>query len=403
MGKKLLIYTFGGFYITDGVSVFSNTPVRNNKMWGVLKYLIAYRGKPVLAEKLMDVFWPEEDCANPAKSLRDVIYRLRKTLLSYGGDQPYIIFAYDSYYWNPKVDCYIDVVEFEKLLQSAQDLTKDDAELEELYTQAIDLYRGTFLNDATPELWIANFENYYRRLYLQAVFDLAKLYEKRWAHDDIVLLYDKALEIEPHEETLYIQQIRALIDNGEYAHAKRQYKQIEKILLREFGAKPSNELAQLNIKIDKSTTKAANNLTLIKNQLEQEIVRKNAIFCGFETFRQIYSFDKRSEERIQFPVFLGLITVSFRPEYAGSEDDMKYMMKTLRTIILRTLRRGDIISQYSANQFIFMLTTTDDKGAQIALNRIQQLFENEFAADRFILETQISPIGKGDEEIFSAM
>ena len=399
LGALLTISTFGKFKISDGAHDSTEATSRQSKTWSVLKYLIALYGKPVPAERLADMLWSDYDYDDPAKMLRQIIYRLRKMLASYGGNQQYIIFERGNYSWNQEVDCWIDVLEFNKLLGQARDNSKSVEDRIELYNAAINLYEGPFLGDSISELWALSFTDYYRRLFLQAVRELSDLYEAEYMLDEIVLLYDKAITCEPYEEPLYIRQIQTLINNGEYAHARQRYRVIERILMREFGTTPSQNLERLSYEIDKATVNEPGSFEDISQLLEAGNVKRGAFFCGPEAFRQIYILDKRSEERIQFPVFLALLTYKQSPGTLRADEDndergLKEAMKTLRQVLVSSLRNGDVIAQYSKCQYILMLTALDREGGLTALRRMKYLFENKYGKEKGIIEYQLSPIGK---------
>ena len=401
MSARMKIYTFGRFQVTGDARETADTISKQSKMWSVLKYLIAFYGKPVPADRLSDIIWPEGDYNDPAKMLRQVIYRLRKALSVYGPGKSHIIFQNGNYSWNREVECWIDVLEFNKLLDEARDITKSVDDRIPLYTAAISLYNGPFLADSSTEIWTLSFTDYYRRLFLQAVHELADLYEEEIMLDEIVLLCDKAIASEPYEEPLYIRQIQTLIDNGEYAHARQQYRYFEKILMREFGIKPSQNLERLSYEIDRATENEPGNFEEIAQLLEDGNKKRGAFFCGPETFRQIYVLDKRSEERIQFPVFLSLITIILPPdlEEEKRESELKSGMKALRSVLVNSLRNGDVIAQFSKSQFILMLTALDENGGLTALRRMKYLFEGKFGKNRGKVEYQLSPIGKESPDI----
>lgn len=401
MEKQLKIHTFGRFQISDGDRDFTDATSSKSKVWSVLKYLIAYYGKPVSADRLADILWSEEDTEDPAKLLRDIIYRLRKTLAAYGGDHPYITFSQGNYLWNPDIDCWIDFQEFDKLLSSARKADLPAEERITLYHKAIDLYNGPFLRDSAVEIWTLTFTDFYRRLFLQAVNELADLYDNEFMLDEIVMLFDKAIAIEPYEEPLYIRQIQTLVSNGEYAYARQQFKRFEKILLREFGTKPSHNLERLSFEIDKATINQNGSFEEITQHLEEATKKQGAFFCGPETFRQIYNLDKRSDERIHFPVYFVLITYNL-PE--GTTDDakdseLKGSMKALRQVLLQTLRNGDIVAQYSKSQFMLMLTVLNNDGGAAAMRRIKFLFEKKVGKGKGDFVYHLSPIGREDSGI----
>jgi len=376
--SKLKVKTFGGFDIFFGNHALSDKIIRRGKAWITLKFLIANYKRSVSTEELIDMLWGDSDsCDDPLNSLKNIVYRLRKTLAEYNKDIQYIGFSQGMYSWNPSVKCEIDAAEFEILLNKARDDSTDIEERIELYKETLSLYGGEFLRGEGNEIWLINFTNYYRRLYLNAINELAAIYEQQVAFEEIALLYDEAIKIEPYEEAFYTQQIRILINIGDYILAKRQYQNIEKLLRRDFGAQPSPELRNLYLEIGKTADSNHINLTQIKTTLDNNLDNKSAIFCGPETFKRIYCYDKHLDERIQFPVILGLVSVQFGDENFMDSNESRTIMKTLRQIMVRTLRQCDIICQYSTNQFVLMLTAADVENKMSALNRIQRLFNNE--------------------------
>ena len=396
LSTRLRIYTFGRFQVAGETHESVDAISKQSKMWSVLKYLIAFHGKTVPVERLYDIIWPEGNISNTDRMLRQIVYRLRKTLAVYGEGKPFVLYHSGNYSWNQHTECWIDVLEFNRLLGLARDASKPWEERAALYNETIDLYEGPFLGDSSTEIWTLPFSDYYRRLFLQAVNELADIYDSKAMLDEIVLLYDKAIASEPHEEPLYIRQIQTLIINGEYAHAKQQYRYFEKIMMQDLGIKPSQNLERLYYEIDKATINEPGNFEEITQLLEEGNKKQGAFFCGPETFRQIYILDKRSEERIQFPVFLSLITVTLSPdtEKSSMERELKDAMRILRQVLLSSLRNGDVIAQYSKSQFILMITALDEKGGQAALYRMKYLFESRFGKDRGAMDYQLSPIGK---------
>jgi DNA-binding SARP family transcriptional activator len=396
LSRQLRFYTFGRFQISDGASDFTEATNNKGKAWSVLKYLIAYYGKPVPVARLAEAIWTGKATGDPSRILCNTIYRLRKALIAYGGDQQYILHSHGSYLWNPEIDCWVDFLEFDKLLGQARDAKNSYEERIALYNAALDIYAGPFLRDSFVETWMLTLTDYYRRLFLQATDELADLYEEESAFDDVVLLYDKAIAIEPFEEPLYVRQILTLVNNGEYEHARLQYRLFEKILMREFGTKPSKNLERLYFDIDKASMNQTSSLEEITQLLEEGNKKKGAFFCGPETFRQIYIFDKRSEERVNYLVFLALITFKLRPgvDESQKESELKHAMRELRKTLLRSLRNGDVIAQHSNCQYIIMLTVMNDNGGLIALRRMKYLFENKYGKNLGTFEFYLTPVGK---------
>lgn len=386
--SEIIICTLGGFDIFFGDVALSDTSIRRGKAWIALKFLIAHYKRSVSTEELISTLWADNDCVDPLNSLKNIIYRLRKLLAEYNRNIQYISFFQGMYSWNPNVKWTIDVADFENFIGKARDGSESIENRIIFYKEALALYRGEFLRGEGNELWLMNFINYYRRLYLSAINELAKLYEQYAAFEEIAFLYSEAVKIEPYEESLYICLIQTLINIGDYTSAKQQYQNIERLLKKDFDASPSLELQSLLLEIGRSSTNLSVDLSQLKINLDNDIVQKNAIFCGPETFRRIYSYDKYLDERVQFPVILGLVTIQFDNDSSDNDNRLREVTKTLRQIMIRTLRQCDIICQYSANQFVLMLTGSDKNHKMTSLNRIGRLFNNELNSKGVTLHLQ---------------
>lgn len=395
LNKQLRINTFGSFQVSADDHVYYDTTSRKSKVYNVLSYMVVFGGQPIPAETLAEVLWPDEEVDDPVNELRDIIIALNKSLASFCGEQQYVMCDSNCYSWNQNIDVRIDYKEFVMILESARDTSKPFSERSTLYNAAIDLYRGPFLVDSAIGKWALRLTDHYRRLFLQAVDEVAELYRGESMLEEIIILYGKALASEPFEEQLYIKQIKAMINNGDYSRAQQQYRFYERILKREFGARPSRDMQQLWRDIDRATTIKAGSLDDVTRTLAPENGSRGASFCDSDTFRRIYLMDRRSEERIDFPVFLALITYSLSPntsEYV-KDSKLKTAMKTMRQVLVSSLRTGDVVSQYSNCQFIVMLTVINADGGKSALRRMEGLFDSALLEDKGIINYNLSPIG----------
>jgi len=395
----LHIRTFGGLNISYGEKM-SLVTGRNTKMWELLKYVLACYPNPVTIDKLIEAVWPD-DSANddPAKNIRDIVYRLRRVLSRYGGEENYILFTNGCYIWNRASNCYIDFVEFNKYLREAEEPGKSDEERIASYNAVISLYQGEFMGEkwSVMETWAANFVSFYRRLFLQAVDSLGYLYENRLDYESVISLYNRTILVEPYEESLYTRQIQVLIKNGEYALAKRQYRQIEKFFLKEFQIAPSQTLQRLYEEAIKADIRRPVALSKIKERFDESNVHSGPILCAPDTFRHIYRFGKRADERVPIPVFLGKMTLLSDGTQEFSKIEYEQAMKTTLRILLENLRKGDIVCRYSSNQFLLMLTTKNTRIVNEGLNRIDELFGKEAMSSHFSVETEIVRISEIEE------
>ena len=390
---RVVIQTLGRFSVSIDGHPLPGSSVRRSKVWTALKYMIAHYKRPVSSEELIDVLWPDQDCSDPSNSLKSVIYQLRKMLSDCGGEFRYVVYSQGLYSWNPAVDISADAAVFENTLLTARETCGENIENRAaLLRKAIGIYRGEYLSGEAGELWLMNFRNYFRRLFLGAVHELADILKLQSEFEEAVLLLGEAIEAEPYEELLYSRQIELLILIGEYAHAKRQYKSIERLLRKEFDAEPSAEFKGLWHDIAKTAESRSADLDEVKTDLESN-VKNNAILCGPETFKRIYSYHRYLNQRIQMPAFLGMMSIALIASSKEQDEAMRDVTKALRRIMLRTLRACDVICQYSADRFVLMITGAEEKHKMAPLIRIQKLYEKEDCSNGVTLSMQVADVG----------
>ena len=393
---KVMIQTFGGLKLSVGNKSISDASSRRSKTWTVLKYMIAHYKRLVSPEELIDVLWPYQDCSDPYNSLNHVIYRLRRLLSDCAGGIQCIIFSQGMYSWNRDLKLEIDAAEFEDTLIETRASSCGVDERAVLMKKAVSIYAGEYLLGETGELWLTNFRNYYRNLFLGAVKELADMQKQKSAYEEAVMLFDDAIKIEPYEESLYALQIELLISIGDYARARQQYKAIEKLLKKDLFAEPSPELKGLWQEIVNATDVRNASLRELKTHLDSN-AKKGAILCGPETFKRIYSYYVYLYERIQLPAFLCMLSVDCSRLPDDGKADLHAGMKTLRQIMLRSLRASDIICQYSPGQFVIMITGAAKEQDTAPLKRIKKTFEKESDAT---LSVQVMSINDGASKVF---
>jgi len=395
MSDVLTITTLGYFMVRLGDTIISSDSARSQKVWKVFKRLITSRHKMVTVESLIETLWPEDEPLDPQKSLYTLISRLRKILTPDGVERHYILYQHNSYQWNPQIPIVLDVAIFEQLLKNAEGVRSDEEKLP-LLKQAVELYTGDYLPESTSEIWALSMSNFYKRLYLRAVTDLSDIYSRQGNLDDMIRLCSSAISNEPYEESIHERLIQALFINGEIAAAQQHYNRYTDLILREFGAEPSEEFRTLFRGIWDQDAESYD-LTAIKAKLDSDLGRNGAYFCTSDIFNQFYLFDKRADERMKFPVFLALITVTSERKFSNdSSAEIKFLksvMITLRQCLMRTLRRGDVVSQYSKNQFLLMLSAYLPQDAETALSRVNRMFTTEYKGEPAAIDFSLSQIG----------
>ena len=67
-------------------------------------------------------------------------------------------------------------------------------------------------------------------------------------------------------------------------------------------------------------------------------------------------------------------------------------MVLLRQVTVDSLRRGDVISQYSQSQLVLLLTTLTLEDCELALSRIRHSFNQQYQGSSVLLLSTVEPV-----------
>lgn len=367
----LTVNSLGKFQITDGNVVVGDEELRSNMLSKLLLYVLLYRDKTLTIEDITTAVWQDEEIENPAGALKNLMYRLRKTLAKYFGNQDFILTNRGSYRWNPQVSVNFDIEQFDKLMNEAkQENSLEKSEV--LYEQAIALYQGDFMVRLTDMHWILTLHTYYHSLCLSCVKALSEIYLKLERYENLEKICTDALKLESGDEELYCYQIEARMRCGKVNLAMESYEKAREIMEKELGVRKTTILNKVYDELMKiSKGGSSYNIEEIKEDIE-ESDPTGVFMCGYPIFKEIYHLEARKSTRSEEPENLVLLTVQAReieePAVAGFR--VKQVMAGLEETIGECLRVGDVAAKYSDTQFILLLPTCTQELAMLVANRI---------------------------------
>lgn len=389
----LTVNTFGNFQITDGDAVINDNNLNSIMLSKLLMYILLYRDKTLSTEDIVADIWREEEVENPNGALKNLIYRLRKILNKYFGDGDFIVTNRGSYKWNDDVEVVLDNEVFEKLISEAKlDNVYDNAIKK--YEQAVELYKGLFLNKLIDLHWIMTLNTYYHSMYLSAVKALAELYIKTEQYEKLELLCTQAIHLESGDEQLYCYQIEARMRSGKISLALDSYEKAREIMEKELGVRKTtvlNKVYQELLSMNKGS------IQYNINEIHDDIVEENpsgVFMCGYPIFKEIYHLESRKVIRSGEPENLVLLTLENKNDDEPvelSEYRIKYAMIAIEKTLKDCLRVGDVAAKYSESQFIILLPTCTRDLALSVANRIIDLFykkDEKFKNIRVVIDVE---------------
>ena len=392
MKSNYEITMFGEFTITNGKEIITDQANRSKKVWTLLEYLIVHRERSVTQKELVELLWPGNDTKDPINTLKVLMHRVRSLLDELGKDSGKKLIYYKSgaYGWNDELKCSVDTEQFENALNNAEEM--EGTKKLEYLLHAVKLYAGDFLQKNGSEPWIMQLSGQYRNKFLQAASETCMILLETGENEELISVCKHVNKLCPYEEEFYIYLLKALVRTQQIDKAQEEYRRISELFFREFGITPSDELTAIYKEVIETSHMPEMNLEIIKEKLVEEPTA-GSFYCEFEFFKTIYRLEARSAARTGQSVYIGLMTVmNAEGDDLPNQKTMNRVMDALHDTIRRTLRRGDIFTRYSLNQYLIMLPTTTYETSNMVMERIRKAFRREFPNTPVSVRCSTTPI-----------
>lgn len=365
---KLQFYTLGRFEIYKKDKGFYNISGRSTKLWYLFKYLLLNKGKGIPPETILENLLPNEDYENPKNTLQNIVYRLRKLLAReefFNNCSCNILFNNGCYSLYFSDDVFLDTDFFEEYINKAESLKQvmPDKAIE-YYETALNLYCGDYFPELVYEDWVIPKRNYYRRLYIQSVLELVKLYQQKKDYDKCIKICEQAIQVESYEEDLHIRFMENLIAKGRVKEAQNHYELYTSILYKQFGIKPTAELQQVYKLLKNNGAELNGKVPALAENCSMDENAAGAFYCDRSIFNSIFILEKRRSERTGNIVFVVSVTVN------ESTD----VFNDFRKSLVKSLRKGDVVTTWEGNVILVLLPRMEYKQIITIMDRIINQF-----------------------------
>ncbi|MGI5876801.1 MAG: diguanylate cyclase domain-containing protein [Dethiobacteria bacterium] len=124
--------------------------------------------------------------------------------------------------------------------------------------------------------------------------------------------------------------------------------------------------------------------------LKESNKNQKVLLCKPDTFRFLCKLEMRRMERGNgLPVaYTGLLFLVCNDPQLQIEE----VMEKFQQVLLGALRRSDVISRWSENQFVLFFPGLDLEGAEKVMQRIEGIFKETFYAGEVSLYSSINPL-----------
>ncbi len=227
----LKILTLGQFEVQRDGQPLEFSRKTPKKTLALLKAIIAFGGRNVREQLLLDTFWSDEEGDVAVRSLTAALHRLRSLL----GDND----AIQQLGGKLSLDItrvWVDAWAFEKL---TSDSSPCDAE------QLLGLYRGGFLAEDEGEPWPVTMRERLRGKFIHALGEVARRIELEGRYEQAVECYLRGLDADPAIEGFYQGLMRCYARLDRKSEAIAAYQRLKKMLSILLALKPSASTEKL--------------------------------------------------------------------------------------------------------------------------------------------------------------
>ncbi len=238
---QLKIHTFGRFVlIKDGEPVTFRGKAQKRPI-EMLKAIIAFGGREVSEERLVDALWPDAEGDLGHQTFNTTLHRLRKIIgkemIQVNGGRVTL----DS------SRCWVDVWAFERLLGEAEpgwrsEDPKQQKEAASLTEKAMSMNFAPFLQADMEMEWTIMLRERLQSKFLRNISRLGNYLVEKGETEKALEIFQKGVEMAPMIEEFYHQIMLCQVSLGRPAEARNTYQQCHRVLLSGEGLEPSEKI-----------------------------------------------------------------------------------------------------------------------------------------------------------------
>jgi DNA-binding SARP family transcriptional activator/CheY-like chemotaxis protein len=241
----LRLNSLGTFEVWIGDHRLPETAWRTSRSRFLLAQLAARVGRPVLAEVLIEQFWPAAKPESGKKNLSQTVSDLRKVMAEGGFElaDELVVRKHELVSLNSELPIWYDLDAFcEALGKGRVALESGGArEAHQQLRRAYALIRGDYLEDCSME-WVLPQRRELERQSLECCELLARSCQKLELYPELLEVANRVLERDPCYQAMHLLIMEAYTASGRPESALRQFERATAALKVELGVEPSTDL-----------------------------------------------------------------------------------------------------------------------------------------------------------------
>lgn len=368
--QALRVQMLGEFKIYFGNEEISLGKISVSKTIELFQLLMLHIKDGIPKKEIMETLYKWEAVENENRSMNNLIYRLKQQLKDVGIEQEEYISIDDGICrWVCELPLEVDLYVFKERLSQASQL--EGEEKLNVLRSAFALYKEELLSNVHGKVWLLEEREQLKELYISCIKQLTELLKEREEYEELLRVYLKAAEIYPFdgwESGL----IDCLQRKGQYKEAYELYQNTIQHYTDGLGVTLSDDalsnLSEMAVKIRREHGCIED----IQDTISERQEKSGAFYCAYPSFIDVYRYTSRIMERSGESAFFMMCSVIYF-DYAGRKSPNAGDI--LCDAIGKALRKGDIYSRYSKDQFVIILRGAQFENCAMIFERIRKHFK----------------------------
>ena len=364
------VETFGGLAVWLDDQPLVRHGKRINKNLELLALLAINGRAPLSNEALAGLLWTGEESHNPAGTLKNAAYSLRRLLEQRGAGRELITVEDKQYRLASDLVLEVDLWRAGQLAEQAVN-QPDPARALEAWQELDGIYCGDFLPQLADRPWVAGQASLVRSGWLAAARRAAALLldgPERTGARQALAVCAEALLIFPDDMGLQIIRFAAMQRLNMKAAVRSQYPLLAERLMERQGQAPPARLRAIHQWATEGESRGREEMLRIRQKLANH--EKNAppgpYFCEYDQLPMLYAMARRQAARNGQTTVLLLVSAESQPGSAAAGPDQK-----LRFLLSQTLRRDDVCCRYGHDQYLALLMLADPAHTDAVEHRLR--------------------------------
>jgi DNA-binding SARP family transcriptional activator len=237
----LKIHTLGRFSVHIDERPLTFRGKSQKKPLELLKAVIAFGGRHVREERLIEALWPDAEGDAGARALTSTLHRLRKLI----GTET--VTRKEGHLTLEARRCWVDLWLVERRLSELESDADGirTSELASRVREVDSLYRGAFLDGDSDRAWMLSVRERLKGRMTSLLEKFGERLIEAKEYDAALACFERALRIDSTRESAYRGVMRVRTGQGERAEILSVYERCRAMLSSEFGCAPSAETEAL--------------------------------------------------------------------------------------------------------------------------------------------------------------